>query len=186
VPIATLSNIERTFGQRVLFEGLNFIIDRGERVGLVGENGSGKTTLFKIITGEVEAHTGSVGVARSVKVGYLAQDASFDPSNTVMDEAELAFSQLHELSHRLREIEHLMGERTGEELEKTLKLYEQVQHEFDLAGGYAWRHKLEATLLGVGLERDAWEQNVETLSGGQRSRLALAKLLISEPDLLLG
>ena len=103
----------------------------------------------------------------------------------MIDEAELAFADLHTLSHRLRAIEHAMAEQTGDALDKSLRQYQTAQHEFDLAGGYAWRHKLEATLTGVGLERAAWEQNVETLSGGQRSRLALAKLLISEPDVLL-
>jgi ATP-binding cassette subfamily F protein 3 len=109
----------------------------------------------------------------------------FDDTNTVMDEAELAFADLHRLSHQLREIEHAMGELQDEALEKILDKYQQVQHDFDLAGGYAWQHKLEATLLGVGLTRDTWEQNVGTLSGGQKSRLALAKILIAEPDLLL-
>jgi ATP-binding cassette subfamily F protein 3 len=185
MPIATLTNIEKHFGPRVLFEGLNFLIDRGERVGLIGENGSGKTTLLKIILGQEQPDSGTVAVAKSVKVGHLAQDPVFDPKSTVMDEAELAFAQLHALSHRLRELEHGMAEQSGEQLEKTLKQYQQAQHEFDLAGGYAWRHRLEATLHGVGLEGSTWNQNVETLSGGQRSRLALAKLLISEPDLLL-
>jgi ATP-binding cassette subfamily F protein 3 len=185
MPVVTLDNIEKTFGPRILFEHLGFLIDRGERVGLIGENGSGKTTLFKAITGEVVPDSGTVSIARSIKLGYLQQDATFDAGNTVMDEAELAFAQLHELSHRLRDIEHAMAEQSGEQLEKTLKQYQSVQHEFDLAGGYAWRHKLEATLQGVGLDQTSWQQNVETLSGGQRSRLALAKLLISEPDLLL-
>jgi ATP-binding cassette subfamily F protein 3 len=180
-----LSNIEKTFGKRVLFEQLDFIIDRGERVGLIGDNGSGKTTLFKVLTGQVIPDSGSVSIAKSIKLGYLAQDATFDPANSVTDEAELAFAELHALSHRLRELEHAMADQSGDALEKTLRQYQSVQHEFDLAGGYAWRHKLEATLTGVGLERASWDQNVETLSGGQRSRLALAKLLISEPDLLL-
>lgn len=183
--MASVSNIEKTFGQRVLFEGLSFLIERGERVGLIGENGSGKTTLFKIIAGQVLPDAGSASVARSVKLGYLAQDASFDASNSVMDEAELAFAGLHALSHRLREIEHAMAGESGPQLEKTLNQYQTLQHEFELAGGYAWRHRLEATLLGVGLDRNGWEQNVQTLSGGQRSRLALAKLLIAQPDLLL-
>jgi ATP-binding cassette subfamily F protein 3 len=185
MPVVTLANIEKHFGQRVLFEGLNFQIERGERVGLIGDNGAGKTTLFKTITGEVQPDSGIVAIAKSVKLGHLTQDASFDTTNTVMDEAELAFAELHALSHRLRDLEHAMAEQTRDELERTLRAYQNLQHEFDLAGGYAWRHRLEATLLGVGLPREAWEQNVETLSGGQRSRLSLAKLLIAQPDLLL-
>lgn len=185
MPVVTIDNIEKTFGQRVLFDKLSFQIDRGERVGLIGENGSGKTSLFKAIIGELVPDVGSVAIAKTVKVGYLAQDSTFDNANTVMDEAELAFAELHELSHRMRDLEHEMGEKEGDELQKVLDKYEQVQHDFDIAGGYAWRHKLEATLLGVGLDASTWEQNVETLSGGQRSRLALAKILISEPDLLL-
>jgi ATP-binding cassette, subfamily F, member 3 len=185
MPIATLTNLEKTFGQRVMFDHLSFMIDRGERVGLIGDNGSGKTTLLKIITGELSADSGLVAIAKTAKVGHLTQDSIFDPANTVIDEAELAFAELHQLSHRLRELEHDMAEQTGETLEKTLRQYQTLQHDFDLAGGYAWRHRLEATLLGVGLESESWKQNVETLSGGQRSRLSLAKLLISEPDLLL-
>ena len=118
-------------------------------------------------------------------MGHLAQDSVFDPANDVMDEAELAFAELHRLSHEMRALEHAMAEHQDEALEKTLKRYEVLQHEFESGGGYAWRHKLEATLLGVGLGREHWEQNVATLSGGQRSRLALAKLLINAPDLLL-
>src|SRR5204862_107094 len=89
------------------------------------------------------------------------------------------------LARPLRDLEHAMATQSGDELEKTLNRYQIAQHEFDLAGGYVWHHRLEATLLGVGLERETWEQPVETLSGGQRSRLALAQLLINEPDVLL-
>jgi ATP-binding cassette, subfamily F, member 3 len=183
--LVTLSNIEKTFGRRVIFDKLDFTIDRGERIGLIGDNGSGKTTLFRVLTGEVLVDQGLVAVAKGAKLGHLVQDPVFEPANTVMDEAELAFAELHALSHRLRELEHDMAHVTGDELERVLKKYQDVQHEFDLAGGYAWQHKLEATLLGVGLDRITWEQPVGTLSGGQRSRLALAKLLIGQNDLLL-
>src|SRR3954466_5010950 len=183
--VASLSSIEKDFGERTLFDKINLTVYEQERIGLIGANGSGKTTLFKILTGEVRPDFGIVAIARNIRVGYLTQDPVFDPANTVIDEAELAFSHLHDLSHRLRELEHEMADLEGEALDKILKQYQTVQHEFDIGGGYAWQHRLEATLLGVGLEREHWEQSVHTLSGGQRSRLALAKLLISEPDLLL-
>ncbi len=183
--IATLSNIEKTFGKRVIFDKLSLNVERGERLGFIGPNGAGKTTLFKVLVGDILVDTGTVAIARGTKVGYLSQDPEFDESNTVIDEAELAFAQLHDLSHRLRDIEHEMAGHTGETLDRILQKYQAVQHDFDLAGGYAWRHKLESTMQGVGLGPESWEQPVSTLSGGQRSRLALAKLLISEPELLL-
>jgi ATP-binding cassette subfamily F protein 3 len=185
VSVVAITNLEKTFGQRVLFDKLWLNIEQGERIGLIGANGSGKSTLFKMILGEAVPDSGSVAIARGTRVGHLAQDPVFDPANNVMDEAELAFAELHALSHRLRELEHAMDGPTGEELDKILKQYEAAQHAFEAGGGYAWRHKLEATLLGVGLEEKSWEQSVGTLSGGQRSRLALAKILIAEPDLLL-
>src|SRR5436190_24281969 len=109
MPICTLTKIEKHFGDRVLFDALNFQIDRGERVGLIGDNGSGKTTLFKTIVGEIQPDVGSVSIARSIKYGYLTQDPQFDPANTVMDEAELAFAELHKLAHDMRELEHDMA-----------------------------------------------------------------------------
>ena len=168
-----------------MFDKLSFAIEKGERVGLIGNNGEGKTTLFRIIVGEMTPDVGDVGVPRGTKIGYLKQDVSFDPGNTVIDEAELAFADLHAIAHGMRELEHKMAEVDGDELDRVLKKYEKAQHDFDELGGYAFRHRMEATLLGVGLTPDIWETNVEKISGGQRSRLALAKLLIAEPDLLL-
>ena len=150
MPIATITNLEKHFGKRVIFQDLEFIIDRGERVGLIGPNGAGKSTLFKVLTGEITPDVGTVAVAKSVKVGHLVQDPKFDPANTVMDEAELAFAKLHQLAHQMRDLEHAMGEHTGDDLDKTMEKYTEVQGEFDLAGGYDWQHKLEATLLGRG------------------------------------
>src|ERR1700722_7122366 len=141
--LATLTNIEKTFGRRVIFDQLSFTIDRGERVGLIGDNGSGKTTLFRVLTGHMPIDSGTASIAESARFGHLAQDHSFDPANTVMDEAELAFAKLHDLSHRLKELEHEMGEVTGEVLDKILNKYQDAQHDFELAGGHAWRHRVE-------------------------------------------
>jgi ATP-binding cassette subfamily F protein 3 len=120
-----------------------------------------------------------------VKVGHLTQDPKFDPANTVMDEAELAYAKLHELSHHMREIEHEMAHLTGDALDKILEEYQNVQHEFRSGGRICLAAQAGSDAAGRGLMRETWEQNVTTLSGGQRSRLALAKLLISEPDILL-
>ena len=183
--VATLSQIEKTLGARTLFNKLDLNIEQGERVGLIGPNGSGKTSLLRVLTNQMPIDAGVVALAKGTRVGYLTQDPVFGENNAVIDEAELAFGNLHELAHRLRDLEHEMHDAAGDALDRILKQYEQVQHDFDLAGGYAWRHKLEATLLGVGLEPEHWEKQVSTLSGGQKSRLALAKLLIADPDLLL-
>src|SRR5947209_4266964 len=105
MPVVTLTNIEKTFGQRMLFDQLNFNVEKGERVGLIGANGAGKTSIFKLFTGELVPDAGVVAIAKSVKWGLLAQNPVFDPANTVIDEAELAFADLHNLSHELRDLE---------------------------------------------------------------------------------
>ena len=182
--LLTADNVRYAIGARTLFDGLSLRLDKGERVGLIGDNGTGKTTLLRVIEKEVEPDDGNVFTARGASVGYLKQDPDFDPDNTAIDEAESAFAELHNLAHELRDLEHKMAD-SGGDLDRVMKEYARVGHAFEEAGGYAWRHKLEAALTGVGLDRALWETNVGKLSGGQRSRLQLAKLLVNAPDVLL-
>src|SRR4051794_15880904 len=123
VSVVTLSNIEKSFGRRVLFDHLDLNVERGERLRLIGANGSGKAPLFKLLVGDGQPEAGIVSVGDGVRVGYLRQDPSFTPGSTVIDEAELAFKPLHDLAHRMRELEHDMAEHTADALEKTLEKY---------------------------------------------------------------
>ena len=163
MPLIQLNNIEKVLGDRLMFDKLSFAIEKGERVGLIGNNGEGKTTLFRTITGEMKPDVGDVGIPKGTKIGYLKQDVDLDPANTVIDEAELGFAELHAIAHEMRELEHKMAEVEGDALDRVLKRYETIQHDFDEKGGYAFRHKLEATLLGVGLPPEIWETSVEKL-----------------------
>jgi ATP-binding cassette subfamily F protein 3 len=182
--LLSATDLRLSFGARTLLDGTTFRLDRGERVGLVGDNGAGKTTLLRCLTGEIDPDAGQVSTARAARVGYLKQDPDFPGGQTAIDVAEAAFEKLHDLAHRLRDLEHRMAD-AGDELEAVMNEYETVGHAFDAAGGYAWRHRVEAALDGVGLDRSLWETDVDRLSGGQRSRLQLARLLVDRPDVLL-
>ncbi len=183
--LLTVVNLRHTYGTHVVLDGATVSIERGEKVGLVGRNGSGKTTLMKIITGQLSPDSGSVQLARGARVGYLSQDPNFDPNDTVRDAAERAFADLHDLHVQAHAIYDQMAHAQGDELDRLLRQQAKIDAQIEAAGGYAIDHKIEAMLHGLGFADEQFSLKVSALSGGQKGRLGLARLLLEEPDLLL-
>ena len=183
--LLSLANVHHAFGHHVVLDGVTMSIEPGEKIGLVGRNGSGKTTLMKVMLRELAPDGGAVQVQRSAGVGYLSQDPEFDPTDTVRDAAERAFAALHDLHGQIKVVFEDMAQATGDKLAKLLRRQAALESKIETAGGYAIDHKIDAALHGLGFPGDQFGLNVQVLSGGQKSRLALAKLLLEAPDLLL-
>ncbi len=179
-----LTDVYKSFGAQDVLRGASLQINPGEHVGLVGRNGAGKTTIFRLVTEEETPDRGEVARARGLKLGLLAQHVHFDAGSTVHESALAAFGHLQQLEHEMHELEHLMAD-TGQDLDKILSRYSDLQHEFEREGGFEYSAKAEAILQGLGFDRESWQMETEKLSGGQQNRLGLARLLLSEPDVLL-
>ncbi len=185
--LLSVANLVFSYGDRHVLDGVNLTLSEGEHVGLVGRNGCGKSTLMKLIAGvgSLRVDAGQVQLARGATVGYLAQDHDLDMSRTLREEAAAAFAHIEELHLKLEAITYEMADAKGEALERLLRQYGELEHRIQASGGYAVDHQIEATLHGVGLTDELFHVRVADLSGGQRGRLALAKLLLSQPDVLL-
>ncbi len=185
MPLLTATNIAHRFGDRSILDGVSLSIEAADRIGIVGRNGAGKTTLMRVLTGELKPDEGQVVAQRGVRAGYLTQDPRLDPEETLRQAAEGAFAELHAVHRELDAVFEDMAGAQGEALDRLLKRQANLEARMESLGGYAVEHKIGEVLHGLGFTDAQFEIKVANLSGGQRGRLALAKLLLESPDLLL-
>ncbi|MEE2710137.1 MAG: ABC-F family ATP-binding cassette domain-containing protein [Gemmatimonadota bacterium] len=187
MPLFSLHQVSKYYGAQIVIQNISWGINPGHHVGLIGANGAGKTTILKLITSELTPDRGDISRQKGCRVGYLTQDPDLDPTCTVMEEAVRGLTALHSLEDELREAEQALAQVQGNdgESDRLLARYGRLQDSFERAGGYTYHHRTEAVLHGLGfLERDL-TLPVHVLSGGQKTRLGLAKLLLGDSDLLL-
>lgn len=183
--ILQANKIERSFAGEVLFDNVSLQVDERDRIALVGKNGAGKSTLLKILVGEEEPTSGEINKKRDLSLSYLAQDSRFESSNTIYDEMLHVFDDLRKTEKTLRQMELEMGEKTGADLEKLMQDYDRLSEEFRQAGGFTYEADIRAILNGFKFDESMWQMKIEELSGGQNTRLALAKMLLEKPNLLV-
>ena len=183
--ILQANKIERSFAGEVLFDNISLQVDERDRIALVGKNGAGKSTLLKILVGEEEPTSGEINKKRDLSLSYLAQDSRFESSNTLYDEMLHVFDDLRKTEKTLRQMELEMGEKTGADLEKLMQDYDRLSEEFRQAGGFTYEADIRAILNGFKFDESMWQMKIEELSGGQNTRLALAKMLLEKPNLLV-
>src|ERR1041385_5545076 len=179
-----LSDVYKSYGVQDVLRGASLQVNAGEHVGLVGRNGAGKSTIFRLVRAEETADRGDVIRARGVKLGLLDQHVHFKPGSTVHESALAAFGRLQQIEHEMHELEHRMAD-AGDDLDKVLERYSDLQQEFEHEGGFEYAARAEAILQGLGFDREMWSLETEKLSGGQQNRLGLACLLLAAPDVLL-
>ncbi|AEH55252.1 ABC-F family ATP-binding cassette domain-containing protein [Streptococcus parasanguinis] len=183
--ILQANKIERSFAGEVLFDNISLQVDERDRIALVGKNGAGKSTLLKILVGEEEPTSGEINKKRDLSLSYLAQDSRFESSNTIYDEMLHVFDDLRKTEKSLRQMELEMGEKTGADLDKLMQDYDRLSEEFRQAGGFTYEADIRAILNGFKFDESMWQMKIEELSGGQNTRLALAKMLLEKPNLLV-
>ncbi|HEY0430050.1 MAG TPA: ABC-F family ATP-binding cassette domain-containing protein [Pyrinomonadaceae bacterium] len=177
-----LSDVQKSYSGNEVLRGVSFQINQSEKVGLVGRNGAGKTTVFRLITGEETADEGDVVKINNLKIGLLQQHVDFSADETVHTAALSAFQVLHDIEAEMRLLEKQMAETVSEEI---LEKYAELQIEFERNDGFSYTARAEAILQGLGFEREAWQLETKNLSGGQKNRLGMARLLLSGADVLL-
>ena len=183
--ILSCQGISKSFGEKVILEDASFHIEEREKAALIGNNGAGKTTLLRIIMNELHADSGQVVLMKDRQIGYLAQYQDVQGHRTVYEELLSTKQYIIDIEERMRSMELEMKHASGEELDRLMNSYTRLTHEFELENGYAYKSELMGVLNGLGFAEEDFNKQVATLSGGQKTRVALGKLLISKPDILL-
>ncbi|MCI7676796.1 MAG: ATP-binding cassette domain-containing protein [Streptococcus orisratti] len=179
------NKIERSFSGDVLFDNINIQVDERDRIALVGRNGAGKSTLLKILVGEETPTSGEVNVKRDLTLSYLAQDSRFESENTIFDEMLHVFDDLRATEQTLRSMELQMAELDGANFDKLMNDYDRLSEEFRANGGFTYESDIKSILNGFKFDETMWNMTISELSGGQNTRLALAKMLLERPELLV-
>lgn len=183
--ILTCSHVSKAFGTDVIIEDISFHIEDQEKAAIVGINGAGKSTLLKVIVGELAADEGSVVLSKGKTMGYLAQHQDLTSHKTIFEELLEVKRDVLLMEERIRTLEVEMKHAEGKELEEMLSTYTRLSHEFELAGGYACQSEVTGVLKGLGFAEEDFTKQIHTLSGGQKTRVSLGKLLLSKPDIIL-
>ena len=183
--ILSIQNLRKAFGGNEVLKDVSLTLQDRQRMGLVGVNGCGKTTLLKILAGKEQPDGGSVSLMKGMRLGYMEQQFSVQPGRTVFDELKSVFEPVFALEKRLRELETQMSQASDVELKRLGDTYARLNDQFEKADGYAWRSSIQGVLSGLGFRKDQQDQEAASLSGGELTRLSLARLLLQKPDLLL-
>ena len=183
--ILSCSHLSKSFGSKAVIADASFHIEDHEKAAIVGINGAGKSTLLKMITGELPADSGEAVLAKGKTLGYLAQHQDLTSSRTIFQELKKVKQPVIDMEERIRGLEQEMKGASGEELENLLALYSRLNHQFELENGYAWKSEITGVLKGLGFEEEEFEKPISTLSGGQKTRVFLGKLLLAKPDVIM-
>ena len=185
IMILSCQNISKSFGEHVILDNASFHLEDREKAALIGNNGAGKTTLLRMIVQEIPCDQGQVVLGRDKVLGYLAQHQNITGQQTIFQELLEVKRPVLLLEEKIRALEAQMKHAAGKELDQLMDTYTKCTHEFEQQNGYAYRSEITGVLKGLGFTEEDFEQQVSTLSGGQKTRVALGKLLLSRPDILL-
>ncbi|MEI3503283.1 MAG: ABC-F family ATP-binding cassette domain-containing protein [Anaerovoracaceae bacterium] len=183
--VVSAKDLTKAYGTDVILDKVSFHINKGERVGIIGVNGAGKTTLLKMLTGEIPCESGDFFISSDLKTGYLKQDGSFDSEKTVIEEVEAIFSRFPEMEREMEQLTLRMEEASSEEeSHRLIERFDALSERYDREGGYTYKSEMTGILSSMAFPAESYHKKISTLSGGERTRLALACLLLKKPDIL--